>query len=450
MSRYLERKQKLVDKYNTNVPELTAEQIQWALDNYDKKIHGNGIDWSVIAHAVDNETLMLRYVVTHKYHRNELSVEERARMVIDSKGNVLMFEKWNTDDVWRNTRCCYFRECSHYRYWARQNFCCRDTQKLMPDFTEEIKNLNAFRYFDITPYFENNPWICVEDTMKRLMGRANIYEKLDKVGLNGISLKDFSAYKDDVFEYNNNETSLLKMLDIDRNGFEVLKKYQDVNCIPFLKSHKGICPSEVKLASYCEWDSRLFDRVCEIHTSIGKLNRYMKSNPNVTMNDYLHYVDNLKSLSYPLDDYYLFPDDFYSADLKVANEFKLDTNNRKDITIKKLADAMRKDKAFREFFDGSHGLLVKVPESAEELYLEGKKLHNCLRTYVDKVARGDSLIFFVREIDKPDDAFVAMEYSHGRIVQCRYDHNIAVTDKKIISFTELLATRLREKERRAA
>ena len=450
MSKYLERKQKLVNKYNTNIPELTAEQIQWALDNYDKKIHGNGIDWSVIAHAVDGETLMLRYVVTHKYHCNELSVEERARMVIDSKGKVLMFEKWNTDDVWRNTRCCYFRGASHYRYWVRQNFYCRDTQKLMPGFVEEIKNLNAFKYFDTTRYFENNPWICIEDTMKRLMDRADIYEKLDKVGLNNVSQKDFSAYKDDVFKYNKSETSLLKMLDIDRNEFEVLRKYQDAGCIPFVKMHRGITPSEIELAMRCKWNDRLFERVHSYHISTGKLNRYMEMNPNITMDEYLHYVGNLKALSYPLDDYYLFPKDFYEADIKVSNEFKNDSDNRKDITIKKLADAMRKDKAFKEFFDGSHGLLVKVPESAEELYLEGRKLHNCLRTYVDRVARGDSLIFFVREIDKPDDAFVAMEYSHGRIVQCRYDHNIAVDDKHIIQFTELLAMRLREKERRAA
>lgn len=450
MSKYLERKQKLVDRYNANVPELTAEQIQWALDNYDKKIHGNGIDWSVIAHAVDNETLMLRYVVTHKYQRNDISVEERSRMVIDGKGKVLMFEKWNTDDVWRNTRCCYFRECSHYRYWARQNFSCRDTQKLMPGFREELRKLKVFMYFDIDLYMNENKWICIEDTMKRLMARADIYEKLDKVGLNKISLKDFSEYERDVFAFNANETSLLKMLGITHSNFEVLRRMQDAKCLPILRIRNNISETEINLAEICEWNVNLFARAIGSGVNVSKMVKWFKVNHSIAMGEYLHYLDTLRTQNYPLDEYYAFPKDFYAMDMKISGEFKGRSNMQKDALIKKLADAMHKDKAFREFFDGSHGLLVKVPESAEELYLEGRKLHNCLRTYIDSVASGESLIFFVREIDKPDDAFVAMEYRHGKIIQCRYDHNIAVTDTKIIQFTELLAMKLRERERKVA
>lgn len=463
MSKYLERKAKLVAKYNTDIPEITQEQLDWIRDNYDKKAHRNGIDWTVVAHVIDEHTLMLRYVVAHKYHRNDLSIEERARMVLrDDSTKAIMFERWhdnNPDDEWKNTRCAYFREPSHYRYWCRQSWLCRDTQKVAPGFMAEIRKLNAFKYFDVTNYFQNNPWICIEDTMKRLLSRGVLYEKLDKVGLGDISFADYSAYEyDKPIKFNRNETSLFKMLGLDRRNLEVVKTVMkedgDKKCltsIAALQQMPDMTDKEIEFArNKIGWDVHLIQRMRDVRFNTNKIIAYCNKFDKGFIYDWLNYVETLDELNYPLDDHYLFPKDFQKEDMRVAGEMIRLDNAPKDVMIKALADAMRADKAFKEFFAGSNGLIVKVPESAEDLYREGKKLHNCLATYVGKVASGKSLIFFVRRIEAPNEPYIAMEYCGGRITQCRYDCNKNVEDEKVINFVNLLAEKLRKRERRAA
>lgn len=443
MSKYLERKAKLVAKYNTNIPEITQEQFDWIRDHYNRTANGNGIDWSVIAHVIDEHTLMLRYVVAHKYLRKDLSIEERARMVLSDDGKVLMFEKWHTDDVWRNTKCCYFREYSHYRYWNRQNWCCRDTQKRVPGFMDEINKLSNIKYLNTAAFFAENPWICIEDTMKRLLDRGSFYEKLQKIGMYNIAFYDYKAYSGELIPINKNESGLREMLGISKMDMKRLLQNPNIECVKILQRIKNITDREFEFAKNDNQYGTSVVQLRKTGINTDKIIAYLEKNKVVWYN-WVNYVDTLKKMNYPLDDYYLFPKDFYRDDARVANELARKTNRSKDEMIKKLADAMRNDKAFKEFFTGSNGLVIKVPESAEDLYIEGKKLHNCLASYIDRVASGKSLIFFVRKIEEPDKPYIAMEYANGRIVQCRYDHNVDVTDEKVINFVELLANKLRE------
>ena len=457
MSKYLERKAKLVAKYNTDIPEITQEQLDWIRDNYDSKAHGTGIDWTVVAHVIDENTLMLRYVVAHKYLREDLSIEERARLVLSENQKPIMFERWhsnNPNDEWKNTRCCYFRECSHDRYWTRQWFCCRDTQKVAPGVIDDIKKLSDLKYLDVTQYLNQNSWICIEDTIKHLLGYGLFYEKLEKIGMGWLAEYNFKAYERDLIHINRKETSIFKMLGINRRDFNIINQCKDPKCIKTLQLNSNITEKELEYARSHKWDGETIKNLRDTGVNTNKALSYIEKN-KISAREWLHYVSNLKELEYQLDNSYLFPRDFYREDRRVADEIVYKANaleharrKEKDNKIKQLADAMRADKAFMEFFAGSEGLVVKVPESAEELYIEGKKLHNCLGTYVDRVAEGKSLIFFVRKIEEPDKPFIAMEYSNGKIIQCRYDYNEEVKEDKIINFVNLLADRLRE--RRAA
>ena len=62
--------------------------------------------------------------------------------------------------------------------------------------------------------------------------------------------------------------------------------------------------------------------------------------------------------------------------------------------------------------------------------------------YAKQIANKQSLIFFIRKIKDPTNAFIAMEYKHGKVEQLRYDKNITVTDEKIIKFADALAAKL--------
>jgi hypothetical protein len=68
-------------------------------------------------------------------------------------------------------------------------------------------------------------------------------------------------------------------------------------------------------------------------------------------------------------------------------------------------------------------LILRVPRDTQEIKNEGAALHHCVGTYVDRVAKGQTHIFFVRRVEEPDTPYFTMEYNNGRVIQCRGNHN---------------------------
>ena len=64
-------------------------------------------------------------------------------------------------------------------------------------------------------------------------------------------------------------------------------------------------------------------------------------------------------------------------------------------------------------------ILIKAPDSEEEIRQEGFTLHHCVGTYINRVAEGKTVILFVRKISEPDTPFVTMEVYNGKVVQVR-------------------------------
>lgn len=101
-------------------------------------------------------------------------------------------------------------------------------------------------------------------------------------------------------------------------------------------------------------------------------------------------------------------------------------------------------KDIKKFLKGTSGLLVKIPETREELIKEGNRLHNCLATYADKMAAGKTTIFFIRKIDDPDKEYFAMEYRDGEIKQLYTYHNHRDESGKVVAFADAFAAMLKE------
>lgn len=85
-----------------------------------------------------------------------------------------------------------------------------------------------------------------------------------------------------------------------------------------------------------------------------------------------------------------------------------------------------------------NGLILRQPESMEEIAAEGAALNHCVGGYAERHAKGKLTILFLRRLDKPDVPYYTMEVStDGRIVQCRgYKNNKANNPKpqEIIDF----------------
>ena len=83
-----------------------------------------------------------------------------------------------------------------------------------------------------------------------------------------------------------------------------------------------------------------------------------------------------------------------------------------------------------------------LPKKLQELKAEGKALSHCVGSYADRVARGETVIVFVRQKEKVDNPLYTLEIKNGKIVQLRGKRNKdAAADaweasKKLLSFAK--------------
>ena len=99
------------------------------------------------------------------------------------------------------------------------------------------------------------------------------------------------------------------------------------------------------------------------------------------------------------------------------------------------------------------GLFVRLPNKLEELKEEGETLHHCVGTYMEKVSKGETMIFFIRKKADPEKPYYTLEWK-GRVVQCRGSHNCDMTPE-VKAFVEIFQMKMLEygnaskKQRRA-
>ena len=401
------------------------------------------LDWFVYGQAVDNETIVLRYIGVNQNEDYTKTVKELAREVFDYKHG-WSYKYSFVDNTWKIKSSYYFTE--FIMGYHRRKQCCIGATEIN-NVKAEVAKLDCMKYFKhLNRYYR--VYVYPRDNVKCLMN-VSLYEKLENAGLGKLAMSDYTRYYKAI-KYKRTETSLIKMLGIDKLRFNLLRKYSNVTSLDFIREHKDMpidmlqyILSNNAISTYQMMNNNL-------NTNTFKALKYIVSNKINTW-EYSHYFDMLNKLGYQLDNSYLYPKDFRKADSRVTdeylakqNEIKLKHMTKQSAIIKKISDGLRGMENLREFLDGSKGLLVYVPESAKDLLDEGRSLHNCIGTYVDRVAEGKTFVFFVRKLDAPNEPFVAFEYANGGVVQCRYDHNKAVKDDNIINFVDAFAERLRK------
>ena len=403
------------------------------------------VDWYVVGQSVDENTFALRYIEVRQGVDYTKQIDERAREIYDFKHG-WSYQFSNLEDGWKVDSRYYFTEFT--MNWHRRKHCCIGAKSLHNIGAELRNTISDMKYFnEFNTYF--NKYIYPRDNVKCLLN-ASLYEKLEKVGLGKLAMEDYLDYHSTPIKYKRSETSLLKMLGVNKLQYNLLLKNATKKILNFIRANKDM---PIQMLEYIVSYNKVSDfyhlkGTDDNHIAYKKLKYVMKNGINAW--EYTHYLGLLKKLEYTIDESYMFPKDFRKADDRVSEEWnaildakKLESMSEQSGLIKQISDGLRKMPDIKEFLNGSEGLLVYVPESAKDLLDEGRKLHNCIGSYVDRIAEGKTLVFFVRRLDAPNDPFVAFEYVNGDVVQCRYDHNKNVDDDKIINFVDAFAERLR-------
>lgn len=417
------------------------------------------VDWYVFPEILNEHMLMLRYVLVYKAD-TEPEYGERARYILDFKNEKTYTLEYSIScKQWGYSDSMYFRETGMgYTY---RRFCCLQG-KLYPHTMKRLNKIDNFKYVKFNKDMFSR-WY-VSSVLFNIYRKPVMYEQLSKAGLYGLINEDLGSYSHyyDV-PYDNSQTELIKALGLNRTTFKFLKQAQSIRALKFLKTNPSISEKEFAKAKLLDFSNELEKITKQYNLHYGKTLKYIrrvsrdKYVPDL-VKDYGDYLKTLDKLGYPLDSQYCYPTNFRKEDERVQKELRARDERRRGMTkleiiqeearidsvVNNISKALRENEELKRWMKGSDGLKVIVPESVGELTDEGIKLHNCLKNYAKEIADKQSLIFFIRKINDPTNAYVAMEYKHGEVRQLRLDKNEPVKDKKIIQFADALAAKLNQ------
>lgn len=155
--------------------------------------------------------------------------------------------------------------------------------------------------------------------------------------------------------------------------------------------------------------------------SQGAKNNYRGSNG--ILSDYKDYLGFCEELHYDLkNEFVLFPRHLQQAHDQAQGRVKQRQVEKFDTQI-----ASQRKRLKRQYQFKSGGLVVLPPHSAQEIVVEGQKLHHCVGRYAEQMAEGDCAILFLRQEQEVETPYYTVEVQGDNIIQVRGAHNCAPT-----------------------
>lgn len=185
-----------------------------------------------------------------------------------------------------------------------------------------------------------------------------------------------------------------------------------------------------------------------IRRRIGKIEkalRYIERKKDRTPDLYADYLEECEKLGYDMTDKaVLFPRDLRTAHAHTMAQIKYKEKRELEDEYK----AKRRPAMKRKYEWAAMGLLVVVPERVSDLIAEGEKQHNCVGGYMERVAKGQTDVVFVRKEADPGQSYITMEIHDGKIIQARTKDN-GPLDKLGEKFVKAFRRAKLEKKRKA-
>jgi len=167
------------------------------------------------------------------------------------------------------------------------------------------------------------------------------------------------------------------------------------------------------------------------YTSASKALNYIEKqtlngdNARQTIISWLDYIDMCSFLEYNLSSsFVLFPKSLKQEHDRVLEERRRLQDFIFDERIKAMSLSLDSYFAYsdKQFF-------IRAPKDSGEIRNEGAELRHCVDRYLDRVAKKETVILFVRQIAEPDKPYYTVEYNDNKIRQCHGFCNVNATDE---------------------
>lgn len=339
----------------------------------------------------------------------------------------------------------------------------------------------SMRYEDAIKKYREFPkleWLCKMGLNK--LAREVINSRYRDSMLGSLNFKGKTIYE--ILGLTKINTRVLQALDGDSGVLRLLQVSQEINmqfkpeqlreyyetfkCNTELLKQVKRKASLHKIVKYITKESEKYpigDRGCWQYSYMRHTER---TDPRIERKqnmakDWLDYLEWCKKLKYDLDNMFIYmPKNFKAVHDRTYKEYQAqqdkiaaEEKRRREAAVKRAMEKTKK--ALQEillqnqgkdaFSIRGKGLLLKVPKNADEIREEGAILHHCVGTYVERVARGETNIFFVRKADAPDVPYYTFEWRENDIVQCRGSRNCDMTPE-VKAFVEVFKEKMIEYE----
>lgn len=425
--------------------------------------------WSVLVQAHGDEVLTRYFRHTRDYtkdYRNpEYTISEQFRAVHTAQG--CTDYEWNrfknTNDIrWIRMKMNYsgFWLPSEYampRYVIMYNeHIDQDLQGTCMKYSCAKEYLDYVAEKSKDPRYPTSPWV-----VDQYFGSYRKYPwieqiiKCNLVALVEEMLNDWNIKCEDIKP----GRTICETLGISKNMFNILRKQNPAKYhhIEIMKYYKQVHNRDIKEREFDElkyiqdhrW-SDTYKRFVDFmeYAPIVKLRKYMAAQSIISAHDYFDYIGWLREMGYDLhNEHNLYPKNFKRAHDSKASEYKQFIDKQAKDNVKKfnafLQQLKKEVKGNNPVNLKSKNLFIRLPNELDELNKEGEALNHCVATYKQKVANGETLIYFVRQKSAPDKPFYTLEWKNNHIAQCRGKNNCAMTPE-VKAFTCIFEQKMQE------
>ncbi|MCU7380482.1 PcfJ domain-containing protein [Clostridiales Family XIII bacterium ASD5510] len=415
------------------------------------------VRWSVLLQN-HGEEVLVRYLFHIKdfrknLRRPQIKTTELYRTVHSADGS--------KDYMWGRFKSTYEKRWGKYRTrWAYGWGC--PSEELSPSKAilyranlEEAIAGTCMKYSAVDLYVDKvidngthlkNPWYI--DWYFNAYRERPYLEQLLKIGFYNI-VKGILWENDYNLPNVINGKTVIETLGIDRIKFKMLvqKKDPSMKDLKILQYANKIKETDfMVLSNTPDIGVSLYKGYINLmkFSSLHKINKYLQKAKlsEGKVNDYFDYIEWLEALGYDMrNEFNIYPKDFQRSHDEKYKEYQAYQNKKKREEMRRfnqIIKQMKKEKAEIPVFNMSYnGMLLRLPENSTELKREGQALHHCVGSYIEKVGKGETLIFFIRRKEKPEKPYYTLEWK-GKVVQCRGMNNCAMT-QEIKEFVDLFS-----------
>lgn len=313
-------------------------------------------------------------------------------------------------------------------YWLLQS---------LEDVFKRFKKNDALKYLDFAKIKETNSLSNLPTIFPHIYKYRGLIEYAQKINARGIQRELMGSFY-------GRGMSKHRHVHMGKLTFKFLRKHKNV----FKNSDEGFEDYKIRkelekslgikvLPEFTKYFKNVEDLKC-IPKGI-KLIRFQNwvLKNSVRAYDYRDYQNMLEKLGIAFEgDFRILPKNFKQAHDDAVKAY----NNMKD-EQKRIEFANNIEK-FLGLEQTIGNYTFVLPKELQELKAEGKALSHCVGTYADEVARGETVIIFVRQKKKVDNPLYTLEIKKGKIVQLRGMKNRDASEdawkasEKLLSFAK--------------